>query len=198
MSKSLKVRTGKTLAVDPIQSREHVAQIKRMLKAKSDPRDYALFVFGINTALRACDLRRLTFHDVQHLKLGDPWTFRERKTGKVRKFVMNRDMFDAKVRLINSRPDLNATSPLFIGYQGKPLCGKYINLLVQEWCRAVGITYRVGAHTLRKTFGYQKRVYENVDFAVLHEIYGHSSIYMLKRYLCVTDAELLNIHTDPI
>ena len=56
----------------------------------------------------------------------------------------------------------------------------------------VGINYRVGSHTLRKTYGYHLRK-RGIDTAVLQEIFGHANLRDLKRYLGISDAELMEV-----
>lgn len=47
-------RRGDIIRVEPIRKKEHLEAIKELLK--DEPRNLALFVFGINTALRASDI----------------------------------------------------------------------------------------------------------------------------------------------
>ena len=42
--------------VEPIRNPKKIAQIKNLLKAKDDPRDYLLFTLGVNFALRIQEL----------------------------------------------------------------------------------------------------------------------------------------------
>ena len=49
--------------VNPIKDIDSINKIKDILKQKSQ-RDYLLFVFGINTGIRICDLLNLKVNDV--------------------------------------------------------------------------------------------------------------------------------------
>lgn len=62
-------KTGSQIKVDPIKNLKDIKSIKKLLK--DNPRDYALFVMGINTNLRASDLVSITVQQVQDLKPGD-------------------------------------------------------------------------------------------------------------------------------
>jgi hypothetical protein len=62
-------KTGSQIKVDPIKNLKDVKSIKKLLK--DNPRDYALFVIGINTNLRASDLVNITVQQVQDLKAGN-------------------------------------------------------------------------------------------------------------------------------
>ena len=55
---------GSQIKVDPIKNLKDIKAIKKMLAAS--PRDYALFVMGINTNLRASDLINLTVGRVRN------------------------------------------------------------------------------------------------------------------------------------
>ena len=69
--------------VEPIRNPKKISQIKNMLKAKDDPRDYLLFTLGINFALRIQDLLDLRVKDVLGPEgIKENVYLRERKTGK--------------------------------------------------------------------------------------------------------------------
>ena len=51
-----------------------------------NPRDFCLFVLGINTNLRASDLTQITVGMVKDKKAGDDLELKEKKTGKESSF----------------------------------------------------------------------------------------------------------------
>jgi hypothetical protein len=57
------------MKVEPIRNVKDIRAIKRLLA--NSPRNYALFVIGINTNLRASDILSLTVSQARNLKLGD-------------------------------------------------------------------------------------------------------------------------------
>lgn len=59
---------GAIIKAEPIVDPHRITAIERYLDSK--PRDLSLFVVGVNTNLRASDLRRLTVGNVQGLRLG--------------------------------------------------------------------------------------------------------------------------------
>ena len=71
--------------VDPIKSIKDIKSIKKLLK--NNLRDYALFIIGVNTNLRASDLVNITVQQVQDLKPGDDLVLTEQKTGKERRIT---------------------------------------------------------------------------------------------------------------
>jgi len=73
--------------VEPIRDRKKIDDIKKILKA-TNLRNYCLFILGINSDLRICDLLNLKIKDVldEKRKIKDRITIREQKTGKVKNF----------------------------------------------------------------------------------------------------------------
>jgi integrase len=58
--------------------------------------------------------------------------------------------------------------------------------IINEACRSIGITDRIGTHTLRKTFGYH-HYQKYKDVAVLQSTFGHSAPSVTLRYIGVND-----------
>ena len=83
--------------VEPIRSENQIKQIKGNLYRQKNPRDYLLFVFGINSGLRIGDILSLKLADVKDHKgnLRDYLTIKEQKTGKTRKVFFNKQIKEA-------------------------------------------------------------------------------------------------------
>jgi integrase len=62
-------RRGDAIRVEPIRSKRHIANIKKILADK--PRDLCLFTLGINTAFRANELLAITVGQVRSVGVGD-------------------------------------------------------------------------------------------------------------------------------
>ncbi|MBA7574518.1 hypothetical protein ES708_16327 [subsurface metagenome] len=75
---------------------------------------------------------------------------------------------------------------------------QYVNLLVKQWTKNIRLKGRYGSHTLRKTFGYVKRVHQRVDIPTLMEIFGHTSQKMTLNYLCIQDEEIRDVYMNGI
>lgn len=73
--------------VEPIRSENRIKQIRGNLYRQKNPRDYLLFVFGINSGLRIGDILSLKLGDVKDSRgdLKDYLDIKEQKTGKTRK-----------------------------------------------------------------------------------------------------------------
>ena len=101
------------VTVEPIRDLRKIAAIKRSLK-RSNPRDYLLFVLGINTALRIGDILALRVRDVgdENGRPKEVLSLTERKTHKTRRILLNEAARDAIAFYVDSvSPDLD--DPLF-------------------------------------------------------------------------------------
>ena len=95
---------GRSIKVDPIRSLKNIRSIKQLLESK--PRDYLLFVMGINNGLRVGDLLKLRVSDVEGLKPGQSIPITEAKTGKENVLMINRTVFKAIKKYIQHiQPD---------------------------------------------------------------------------------------------
>ena len=81
------------MRVDPIRSMKDVNAIKKLLH--DSPRDYMLFVLGINSGIRCGDLLKLRVSDVKDCKIGDKLTIVEGKTKKVNYIYINNEIYKA-------------------------------------------------------------------------------------------------------
>lgn len=78
---------GSTIKVEPIRS---VQGINKIIEALADkPRDYCLFVLGINTAFRASELLSIRVRQVRYVQAGDRLEIKQRKTKKYRSVTIN-------------------------------------------------------------------------------------------------------------
>jgi integrase len=144
---------GSQIKVQPITKLKDIKAIKRSLVDK--PRDFCLFVLGINTNLRASDLTKITVGMVKDKKAGDDLELKEKKTGKTRRITLNKSAVGAIQALLLT----DNQKHLFSSQRGSgPLLTPSINRLVKSWCKSINLKGNYGSHTLRKTFGYHQRV----------------------------------------
>lgn len=180
---------GSIVSVEPIRSTKDLTTIKKRLAG--NPRDFALFVAGINTAFRASDLLALTVGQVRHLNPGDTLPVRERKTGKERRVTLNRAAHDAISNLLATMPDSPDDAPLFKSRKGgKALTVSTLNNMVKGWCEWCNLPGNYGSHTLRKTFGYHHRVTFKTDLPTLMKVFGHATQAQTLHYLCIQDEDV--------
>lgn len=142
-------------------------------------RNYILFLIGFNTAFRAEDLLQLLVNDV----IKGFVSIKENKTGKVQNFRMNKELHQEILNYINEF-DLKGNDYLFMGqkkkdtYKGKswkviyPITRQQARNICKEVAEAVGIDFRFGLHSLRKTFGYMY-IKNGGNIMTLMKMYNH-------------------------
>jgi len=175
---------GSELAVEPLRTLNAVAAIKDLLRDR--PRDLLLFTLGINTALRAGDLLRITVNGVRNAGCGERIEVRDKRSGEAVPVYLHPGLWAALERYLSelAPPPPPVEMYLFASQPGwTPLTVQRLDELVREWTGAAGLRGNFGAHTLRKTFGYLQRTVYGVDFGVLAERYRHPSRQVTMRYL---------------
>lgn len=163
--------------VEPIRDLEKVEKIKLYLRSRNQ-RDFIMFLLGINSGLRISDILNLKVSDV---KDKDAIILKEKKTGKEKRFILNDNL---KTELNGFITFKEMDDYIFSGRRAgdKPLDRSQAYRIINDAARAVGITDKIGTHTLRKTFGfhfYQK----TKDVALLQYLFNHSSPSVTLRYI---------------
>ena len=187
-------KKGSRIKVEPIRDLKDIRAIKKLLDG--NPMYSALFTLGINTNLRASDLLRITAGQVRGLKAMDEIELKEKKTGKTRRITLNKACVEALTRLLASKK-FDDDSPIFQGERGT-LTVPSVNRLVKSWCKAINLKGNYGAHTLRKTFGYQQRVRFGVGLPELMVCFNHSTQRQTLEYLCIQPDEVRSVYANEI
>lgn len=158
---------------------------------KPDPRNYALVVLGLNTALRISDILNLTYDMVYHKgEVRTHIVVKERKTGKSNHILLNQEIRKALKSyhsyLISSSSHRVGNIYLFPSPRNKNrhLSRYQAYRIIQAITQAVPIEGHISCHSLRKTFGYHAWK-QGADPVVIMLIYNHSSFSITKRYLCI-------------
>lgn len=172
------------LRVEPIRTLEAIHAIKTLLAR--NPRDLLLFTLGINNGLRAGDLLRITVNDVRDAQPGECLWIREKHgDGRIPLVVPRGPHLVLRLHLEKlGAPKAPANMYLFATEPGwTPLKTAELDRMVCQWAQNVGLQGTFGAHTLRKTFGYQQRVRYGVGLDTLATRFGHDSPAVTARYL---------------
>jgi len=187
-------KKGSRIKVEPIRDLRDIRAIKKLLDG--NPMYSALFTLGINTNLRASDLLRITAGQVRGLKPMDEIELKEQKTGKTRRITLNKACVETLTRLLASK-SFDDDTPIFQGERGT-LTVPSVNRLVKSWCKAINLKGNYGAHTLRKTFGYQQRVRFGVGLPELMVCFNHSTQRQTLDYLCIQPDEVRSVYANEI
>ena len=179
--------------VEPIRSENRISQIRGNLLRQDNPRDYLMFVFGINSGLRIGDILSLRLGDVKDDEgsIKDHLDIREQKTNKTRRVHFNKQIKQAIDYYIKKADAFDLDRYLFTNEKSKgnrPITRIRAYQLINKWCRDVGINHKVGGHTLRKTFGYHLRM-QGVSIERISSLLNHQNIKVTFRYIGINDDE---------
>jgi integrase len=187
---------GSKIKVEPIRNLEDLKKIKEILAGR--PRDLCLFVLGINNGLRISDLLSLRVKDVARLKPGDCLEIKESKTGKANVLMVNKSSHKALKNYLDSSGAAGEDFLFRSNKTKKALTKHAVNHMIKKWCRLIGLQGNYGAHSLRKTFGYQQRTQFGVGFDILSKRFRHSCPSITMRYLGIEDKEVNQILLNEI
>jgi site-specific recombinase XerD len=177
--------------VQPIRDKKKIEDMKKWLLAQT-PRDYLLFVLGINSGLRISDILKMKIWDVMTEK-GKPqasYELREQKTGKTKRFPFGKNVQKA-IEAFLSGFQGNREDYLFTSRKGenKPITRQHAWRIMNRAARAVGIQDKIGTHTLRKTFGYHA-YRAGTDITLLQQIFNHSAPSITLRYIGIQQDDI--------
>lgn len=161
--------------VEPIRSKRDLRKIEAILR-KQSLRDLLFFTIGTNCGLRISDILNLDVSDVrgkQYINIV------ERKTGKPKRFPINAKLKPMFEKFTQGR---ELHEPLFLSVFNNRMERTQCYRIINDACKKAGIEYKIGTHTLRKTFGYHH--YQKYrDVAMLQKIFNHSTPVVTLRYI---------------
>lgn len=174
--------------VEPIRNKQVLKKIERILKQQS-LRNLLMFLIGTNCGLRISDILNLNVGDVRNKTYID---IIEKKTNKPKRFPINTKLKPLLEKFTQGRND---KEPLFLSVFNNRMertqCYRIINLA----CREAGVDYKIGTHTLRKTFGYHH--YQKFkDVVVLQKIFNHYSPQITLRYIGIDQDMIDNSYSN--
>ena len=169
-------------------------------------RDYALFVFGIYTGRRIIDLVRLNVRDVAYIDkkcrfcISERMKIQEKKTGKFANLIIHPSARRALSKYLRQRrkvaPSVGAVlnEPLFKSRK-RGRDGQYRIREQQAWrilnkaAKECGLNYKIGTHSLRKTFGYLL-YYSGTSITLIQKLLNHSNPEITLAYIGITQDDM--------
>ena len=184
--------------VEPLRS---IADVKRMynwLNEHATPREAECFLIGCNVALRAGDLLKLRFEQMNatHIDIC------EQKTGKKKRLPITKIVRDAANRLkaYYARKNFDAVY-LFQSTSNRakslcqPICIQWLGFEFKRASRALKLGYNVNTHSMRKTWDYH--AYERgEDILYIQALLNHSHQHVTLRYIGVTKTAIEQMYHD--
>ncbi len=152
-------------------------------------RNYLFIFLGLNTAFRCEDLLQLRPKDLD----GGYMRIKENKTGKRQNFKLNNEVYKEVQRYVE-KYSIGSNDYLFQSRRKDGVI-RAINRqqawrIIKRTTDKVGIRYKVGVHSLRKTFGYNF-IAKGGNVMTLMKMYNHSSPAVTLLYVMwdTTDVE---------
>lgn len=175
--------------VQPIRDKRIVNDIADYLYTKdlgkqNEKRDYVMYMTGIYSGIRISDILLLRVRDVRNK---DHISIREKKTGKEKRFKINKNLKKIFEDYIVGRRDYEYLYQRN-GELNKPISRQYAYKVLSEAGMKFGLE-SIGTHTMRKTFGYHfYKQYK--DVATLMVIFNHSNEHTTLRYIGVEQNDI--------
>jgi len=174
------------MTTEPIRGKKQVRELAGYWLKRGNPRNYALIVLGVCTALRIGDLLRIRWGDVYDDAGGayrSHITLTEKKTGKHKRIALSRQAKAALRMLFPYRRG----SFVFASNRKEDRAISRVQAwrIVKEAANATKLIGCYGCHSLRKSFGYFAWK-DGVMPVMLMDIFNHSSFEITKRYLGIS------------
>ncbi len=178
---------------EPIRKNSQLAEFKDYYqKVHPNPRNYALIIFGLNTALRISDILKTTWdmvYDFENQKYQEHLYLQEQKTGKDTIIPLNHAVTEA-LELLRVSKTFHKKDFLFPSqkHSNSPISRCQAYRIVRKAAIDTHLPDHISCHSLRKTFGYH--AWKNgTPPALIMDIFNHSSYQITKRYLCIEQDE---------
>lgn len=145
-------------------------------------------IVAINTGLRCSDILSLTYEQLRE----DTVTLIEKKTSKVKKIKINKNIHEAIAKVGTDR-----IGNVFKSQKGTVMSIQQINRLIKEVFTTESKKLSISTHSCRKAFG--RKIFEmngesEKSLVMLMDLYNHSSLTMTKVYLGIRQEEMNDIY----
>ncbi|WP_053366338.1 tyrosine-type recombinase/integrase [Bacillus sp. FJAT-27245] len=181
--------------VDPIKDIAQINAIKEELRENSQ-RDVLLFVFGINTGIRVSDLLSIKVKDVwDGESVKEFMIIHDCDGGKPQAFYLNNSIRN-ELELFFQLYKLEANDYLFKSKKNElPITRQQAYRIINHAAKKVGVTGKIGTHTLRKTFGYHA-YRKGIAISILMAVFNHHSPKETLKYIGIENGEDSSIRID--
>jgi integrase len=191
------------MEVEPIRDVKKISAMRKILRANGTfgPRDELMFLTGINTALRISDILSLTVGDVTDAKgkIAADIELKEKKTGKAKKFPLNKVLHEALAAYLSGRKaseSIDFDSSLFPSRKSGGSISRWrARQILSAAGEAVGLSH-IGTHSLRKTFGYHVYRKSGGNLGLVQKLLNHSSSADTLRYIGIDREQMDNTYLE--
>ncbi|CEG26944.1 tyrosine-type recombinase/integrase [Bacillus sp. B-jedd] len=181
--------------VDPIKDIEQINAIKEELRGHSQ-RDVLLFVFGINTGIRVSDLLSLRVKDVwDEDSMNEFLIIHENDEEEAKAFYLNNSIRNELEPYLKEHK-LAGCSYLFKSKKNElPITRQQAYRIINAAAKKVGVSGKIGTHTLRKTFGYHA-YRKGIAISLLMAVFNHHSPKETLKYIGIQPGQEAPIRVD--
>ena len=166
--------------------------VKKLIAACPDTftgnRDKAIFLFLLDTGVRASELCALNREDVDEIE--GSVQVKNGKGGKSRIVVMGKKTRKAMRAYLRSRSDDD--DPLWLTDDGDRLSYAGLNHMLERRAKQARIP-KPGLHDFRRAFALNC-LRNGMDIFSLQRLMGHADLQVMRRYLAQTDDDLREAH----
>ena len=155
-----------------------------------------LIAFGAFWGLRISDLLSLKWEQVYNL---EEFSLVERKTGKTRQIKINTQLKRHIEDCYKNIRPRSLNEFIFTSQKGSVYSVQRINVILKDLRVIYNLKIKqISSHSLRKCFGREifNRSAENAELAIvkLSQLFNHSNPAITRRYLGITQKELLDTY----
>lgn len=181
--------------VNPIRDIETIQAMKQVLR-KQSLRDVLLFVLGINTGIGLLDMLNLTIQDVWDGQQPKQFLYlKDAHAGEEKAYYLNSKIQQILIEYL-SKEDWSEDDYLFKSKKDRrPITRQQAYRIINHSAREVGITEKIGTHTLRKTFGYHA-YQRGIAISIIKSVLNHHSTSETLKYLGIDKNADLPIKVD--
>ncbi len=181
--------------VNPIKDIDKINAIKKNLQNQS-LRDLLLFVLGINTGIRVHDLLTLKVKDISDgANIREFLYICDDKNKEQKAHYINNQVKAVLEKYLASRKFEEEEFLLNTKKNALPITRQQAYRIINQAGKEVGITGKIGTHTLRKTFGYHA-FRKGIAISILMSIYNHQTHAETLRYIGIDKDEQQLIKVD--
>lgn len=157
------------------------------IKKQQARRNWMIVLMGFNTAFRAEDLIQLKVSDVKK----GYFSIRENKTGKVQNYRINNNLYEDIKKYIEDN-ELYDSDYLFGTQKNRgltPMTRQQLDRVLKEAADAIKLRQSFSAHSLRKTWAYQKYK-DGTPLLTISKMLNHYDVEETLLYICWGDEDV--------
>jgi integrase len=185
--KSITITIDEDAIVKDFLSPEEERQLMATHYTGENPQIRNAFIFCLYTGMRFCDVRDLTFGNIDFANR--LLTYEQNKTkGHSKHSSVSLPVSDALLELMGEQPEAKDKGELVFTLPSHTMCLKAL----RRWTKRAGIDKHITWHCARHSFGTNlaaTAAQKGLSVRVVQEMMGHSSLKYTERYTRVLDQQ---------